>query len=420
MPPLWKSTPRSVASDAAWLEGVVPAGAGASSTPRTRAPAPWRRSRALRDAARLLDDFTRRPWEPASSRSTPASPRGELARARPTRIATAPEGFHVHPKVAQAPRAAPRDGPTASGRSTGAWRRRWRSARCSREGVAGAADRPGHPARHLQPAPRGAHRRRGRAARTCRSTTSAPGRRLLRVFDSPLSEAGGARLRVRLLARLPRARWSLWEAQFGDFANGAQVLIDQFLAAGEDKWGRLSGLVLLLPHGYEGQGPEHSSRAPRALPAARAPRTTCRSASRRRRRSTSTCCAARCCASGASRSSCMTPKSMLRAKEARLADRGLLDGRASCRVLDDAEAAERRAAALLHAARSATSCSPSGAAARDAATAIIFLEQLYPFPKEEVSALLRPPPRGARRAVGAGGAGQPGRALLRACRASSA
>jgi multifunctional 2-oxoglutarate metabolism enzyme len=176
-----------------------------------------------------------------------------------------------------------------------------------------------------------------------------------------------------------------WEAQFGDFINGAQVVVDQFIVAGEDKWAQESGVVLLLPHGYEGQGPEHSSaRLERFLTLAAEdsiqvvqPSTAAQYFHVLRRQMLR---------SVRKPLIVMTPKSLLRAAVARSATSELTDGTFRETIDDDVPAPEDVKRVLLCSGKIAYSLLEQ----RDelkAPAAIVRLEQLYPFPDEQLDAI---------------------------------
>jgi 2-oxoglutarate dehydrogenase E1 component len=202
------------------------------------------------------------------------------------------------------------------------------------------------------------------------------------ICNSTLSEASVLGFEYGFSRDFPEAL-VLWEAQFGDFANGAQTIIDQFVSAGEDKWNLLSGVVLLLPHGYEGQGPEHSSaRIERFLQlAARDNIQICqpsnaaqyfhllrRQALRPWRKPLVV----------------FTPKSMLRhpAASATLAD--LAAPRFRSVIPDSGDGSAARV--LLCTGKIGHELVAERKRRKSASTAIVFLEQLYPLPEAELAA----------------------------------
>jgi 2-oxoglutarate dehydrogenase E1 component len=204
------------------------------------------------------------------------------------------------------------------------------------------------------------------------------------IYNSSLSEAAVMGFEYGYSRDYPESL-TLWEAQFGDFANGAQIIIDQFVAAGEDKWSLLSGLVLLLPHGYEGQGPEHSSaRIERYLQlAARDNIQICqpsnaaqyfhllrRQALRKWRKPLIV----------------FTPKSMLRHPDA---SSPLNDFQRPhfLNLVPDAEVSNARRI-LLCTGKIGHELREERRRRKEAGTAILFLDQMYPFPEHEIAAEL--------------------------------
>jgi 2-oxoglutarate dehydrogenase E1 component len=204
------------------------------------------------------------------------------------------------------------------------------------------------------------------------------------VHNSLLSEAAALGFEYGYARDFPEAL-VLWEAQFGDFVNGAQSIIDQFIAAGEAKWGLLSGVVMLLPHGYDGQGPEHSSaRMERFLQLAASdniviaqPSNACQYFHLLRRQALR---------SWRKPLVIFTPKSMLRHPDS-TSTVAELGKPAFENVLPDNDVKNPRRL-LVCSGKIGHNLRVERAKRKDMSVGIIFVEQLYPWPEEELQAAL--------------------------------
>jgi 2-oxoglutarate dehydrogenase E1 component len=210
----------------------------------------------------------------------------------------------------------------------------------------------------------------------------APDQAWCEIYNSPLSEAAVLGFEYGFSRDFPEAL-VLWEAQFGDFANGAQIIIDQFIAASEDKWNLLSGIVLLLPHGYEGQGPEHSSaRIERFLQLAARdniqicqPSTAAQYFHLLRRQALRT---------WRKPLVVFTPKSMLRHPAATSELTDFTTGRFRTVIPDRADRSAERV--LLCTGKIGHELRAEQKRRQADSTAIVFIDQLYPFPEAELAA----------------------------------
>jgi 2-oxoglutarate dehydrogenase E1 component len=209
------------------------------------------------------------------------------------------------------------------------------------------------------------------------------------IYNSPLSEIAVMGFEYGYTLNAPEAL-VLWEAQYGDFANVAQPIIDQFIVSGQAKWGQTSGLVLLLPHGYEGQGPEHSS--------ARLERYLQLAANENIRVANLTTAAqyfhilrAQATLKDHKRPLIiMAPKSLLRHRLAASSLEELAEGRFQT-VLDDEEARERAESIerlVLCSGKIYTELVESEARKEDESTALVRVELLYPFPEGGIRSIV--------------------------------